>query len=444
MMGDTYDGFLSESSPFVDHGNWEDKAKTGGMIDFGENPTVKWVVVGLVILLCLYIMYNTYNLMVIGKETYEQRMTHTHFNNLHGEIYDEEAKAAIRFGESITEPRAIDHYRLGTTYLVNAQDPKRAHLHFRQALEHVINGNVDMREVPFILDRIDDYKDEFINFPDMEELPIQQALMAHYNAANTVISKIKRQKPDINKDDPDFTQKVMLSRQKWESDSQNVHDSAIGTTIKSQFCYIQNMNATNTSLYARTYEDLKNWIRVRFKEDSESYEKINKVFKVVDNNYPIMSINKTHEQDLITAIWQRTHDPRNANHYNEIRESVCDSIMDCVEGGHVVCMTGRNAKMWQALAYVDFNPQIGIIKNKQTLRNEVYESAAKIVDEFVGTNGTASEQLKESYRKSEKSEQVEELQESMLAKIDELYNKYSGLIPDEQLKLLINECKAVI
>jgi hypothetical protein len=118
--------------------------------------------------------------------------------------------------------------------------------------------------------------------------------------------------------------------------------------------------------------------------------------------------------------------------------------MDCVEGGHVVCMTGRNAKMWQALAYVDFNPQIGIIKNKQTLRNEVYESAAKIVDEFVGTNGTASEQLKESYRKSEKSEQVEELQESMLAKIDELYNKYSGLIPDEQLKLLINECKAVI
>lgn len=390
----------------------------------------------------IYNVYWTYTQRLPG--TYNQRMTYTHFNNLHGDAFDEDAKQTIHFGEQIEEPTAIDHYRLGTVYLVNAHDPYQAYNHFNNALVQVINGNVNARDTPFLLDRIDDYKDEFLNFPDIDELPIQQALIAHFNATQNIINTSKTEKPKIATDDPDFTQKVILSRQTWQSDSQNVHDSAVGTTIKDQFRYIRNSNAQISDLQTKNFADMCGWLKIRYQDDKPSYEKLIKVFGFFNHNYEISAIPDAREQDILVAIWQRIHDPRNKNKYNQLRESLGDAIMDCVEGDHVVCMAGRNAKVWQTLAHLDFEPFVGIIKNKQMLRNEVYERAAKIVDDHVGSAGTASTALKDAYRNSENTEQVKELVECIRNQIDALYNDFEGLLPQAQLRMLLEECKAVV
>ena len=436
-------GGFDETQPIPDNNG--DEGIFGGDISYKNSTTMRWILVSLVVVLCIYLIYNIYcdwSNRLPG--THNQRKTHEHFNNLHGDTFDDAARQTIKFGEQIAEPNAIDHYRLGTVYLVNANDHHRAHEHFTQALNQVINGTVNVQDTPFLLDRIDDYKDEFLNFPDIHELPLQEALMAHFDAAQDVIRNVQTQKPQIATDDPDFTQKVMQSRQVWQSDSQNVHDSAVGSTIKEQFMYIRNSNAKNSNLHTKTYANMCDWLKMTYEEDIPKYEKLMMVFGFFNHNYPVGAIPDAHEQDLLTAIWKRAYDPRNSNRFNQIRESIADSILDCVEGGHVVCMAGRNAKVWQALAHLDFEPGIGIIKNKQILRNEIYERSAKIVDDHVGSAGMASKALKDSYRASESTEQVKELIECIRDKIDELYGDFRGQLPETQLRLILEECKAVV
>jgi hypothetical protein len=417
----------------------------GGDITYSNSPALQWVLVSLLVIVCIWLIYNIYWVYDQRQPvTYNQRMAHTHFNNLHGDTFDDDAKQAIHFGEMIEDPTAIDHYRMGTVYLVNAHDPHRAHVHFNHALNQVINGAVNVRDAPFILDRIDDYKDEFLNFPDIDELPIQQALMAHFDAMQKIVETSQVEKPNIATDDPDFTQKVILSRQTWLSDSQNVHDSAVGTTIKDQFMHVRSSNAQIANLQTKNFADMCGWLKIRYADDKPAYEKLMQVFVFFDHNYTVGSIPDVHEQDILVAIWQRIHDPQNSNRYNQLREALGGAIMDCVEGSHVVCMAGRNAKVWQTLTHLDFNPAVGIIKNKQTLRNEVYERAAKIVDDHVGSESTSSSILKDSYRNSENTEQVKELIECIKDRIDELYNEFRGLLPETQLRMLLEECKAVV
>jgi hypothetical protein len=222
-----------------------------------------------------------------------------------------------------------------------------------------------------------------------------------------------------------------------------VHDSAVYQELKDQFYQVREENSRVPDLQLKNYEDVSNWLKIRYEEQPE-HDKILKVLKFLNNNYSLGSIPGAHEQDLLTAVWQRAYHPDNVDKFNDIREAIGDAVLDCVEGCSVVCMAGRNAKIWQALARVDNNPKMGIIKSKQVLRNEIYERAAKIVDDHVGQNGSVSDMLKNSYKKSENTEQVIELIECMKDQIEELRIQYKELISDELLNILIEECKSVI
>jgi len=474
--GSTYDSSTYDSSTYDSSTN---SSISGGDIKILRgtyNNLFKYIALALLVLFVLYITYKFFNMLMYNGEDYYQRQTHKYFDNLHGEALDDDAKNTIEYGESITKPRAIDHYRIGTTYLVNAKNPVRAHAHFMQALQQVINGEVDMKEVPFIIDRIDDYKDMFLDFPEIEELPIQQALMAHFEEKTNTIRNITRIKNNgvshggvsrggvshngaphngaphngaphngiSNSDDPEFIQKVLLSRQDWKSDSQNVHDTAIYSELEMQFKKVRDENANNKNLINKDYHDAVDWLKIRYKDDAINTAKLNKVLSFLNNDYPIGNMVGVKERDIITAVWQRAYDPENKEKLNDIKEALGDAILDCVEGNTVVCMSGRTSKIWQALAKQDKDPEIGILKSKQAIRNEIYERSAKIVNDHVGIDGTASDQLKESYKRGDNCEQVKELTECMRQQIDELRNEYNNRLPHDQLNLIIEECKAVV
>lgn len=439
--------------PFVEGGDISDVdyntsstncTKLGGDVAIKSNTILRYIVVGLLIFIILYIVYKIIHKLRWKGEDYNQRRAHAHFNNLHGEEYDEDAKNAIRYGEAIENPRAIDHYRIGTTYLVNAHNPRRAYQHFRQALHQVINGEVELKEAPFILDRIDDYKDFFMEFPDIEELPLQQALMAHYDARTNMNQQLAREKPEIREDDPEFTQKIILARQEWQSDSQNVHDSAVYEELREQFFKIREENAKIPNAGLRNFNEVSNWLKVRYEGDTAKSTAVSKVLDHLNNNYSVTALPGVREQDIIVAVWKRAYDQENTDRFNDIREAIGDAVLDCIEGGSVVCMSGRTSKIWQALAKLDKDPQIGTLKTKQVLRNEIYELSAKIVDDYAGKNGSASEALKEAYARGENTEQVNELIETMKQQISDLRPKYEGLLPKEQLDLTLEECKSVI
>lgn len=444
----TYTGFMDldfGDSPFVEV---HDKPILNRNIKGGDAKSTdvafKYVIITLLVIVVIYLVYRISMQYKHNGEDYYQRNAHKHFDNIHGEAFDEEAKQTIEYGEAIPNPRAIDHYRIGTVLLVNAKNPHRAHQHFQQALQQVINGHVDTRDAPFIINRIDDFKDHFIDFPDIAELPIQNALLAFYNQQNKQLKDAVKQKETIAPDDPEFIQKVLVGRQEWHSDSQNVHDSAMYDMLAKQYqkTHSENMSLRNIQLH--DYNEAVQWLKTRYAQDKDKLRKIEQALQTINKNDNVGCIPNTTERDILTTVWQRTYDPDNKPNAVSMREALADAVADCIEGNATVCMSGRTKKVWQALAKLDKDPENGILKSKQALRNEIYQKAAKIVDDYIGNNGSASEALKDSYRKSEETEQVKELVETIHSQIDLIASDYRNLIDDEQLKSIIQECKAVV
>lgn len=415
----------------------------GGNVN-SSSGAFKVIIITLLVIFIVYLLIRIFVRLRFGGEDYNQRGLHHHFDNLHGETFDDEAKHAIEYGEAVEEPRAIDHYRLGTVYLVNANDHVQAHRHFDQALRQIIEGLVDIRDTPYILDRIGDFRDYFVDFPDIEELPLQRAMFAHYEQQNNQLRQAVKEKKEIAKDDPEFTQKVLLSRQTWKSDPQNVHDAAIFETLKDQYLKVRDENAKIPNIQLHGYDEAVQWLKLKYSEDQKKKAAIDVVVNTIKNNYPVGSIPNTNEKDLLTTLWQRTYDPENASRAADMREAIADAVVDCVEGGNVVCMSGRSSKIWQALAKLDKDESMGILKSKQAIRNEIFERAAKVVDDYVGPNGSASDILKKAYVESEESEQVNELTETIKKEIDKITDDYKNVIPAEQLNNVIEECKAVV
>lgn len=415
----------------------------GGTVQ-SSSGLFKFIMITLLVVFIVYLLFRIFTKLRFGNEDYNQRKLRQYFNNTHGEAFDEEAKQAIEYGEAVEEPRAIDHYRLGTVYLVNANNPVQAHRHFNQALRQIIDGLVDVRETPYILDRIGDFRDHFFDFPDIEELPLQRAVFAHFEQQNRQVQQATKEKKEIAKDDPEFTQKVLISRQIWNSDSQNVHDAAIYETLKDQYIKVRDENAKIPNIQLHGYDEAVQWLKLRYDNDDKKKAAIDVALATISNNYPVGSIPNTNEKDILTALWQRTYDPENASRAADMREAIADSVVDCVEGGNVVCMSGRSSKVWQALAKLDKDESMGVLKTKQAIRNEIYEKAAKVVDDYIGTTGSASDILKKAYTNNEDSEQVKELTETIKKEIDKISDDYNTILPKEQLTNVIEECKAMI
>jgi hypothetical protein len=396
------------------------------------------------IVLIVFLFIRQIYLRVRTGENAQQRELREQFLNIHGEEFDENARAAIEAGERINHPRAIDHYRIGTVYLVNANDPIRAHRHFTNALQQIIGGMVDPVEAPFIIDRIDDFKDYFVDFPEVEDLPLAQAMAANFEHLNSQIRKVAHSPAAPAADDPEFDQKMILSRQHWQGDSQNVHDSAMYQQLSTQYDIVRRENLVIPGIEVHTYDEAKNWLLQKYAGEPENLEKVRKYLDMADNNYEVSSVPGCHEKDILLNVWRRTFDPRNRDNAGTMREAIADAVLDTVEGRSVVCMSGRSKKVWQALARVDCDPEIGVLRSKQAIRNEIYQRCAKVVDDFVGENGSASDILRQAYMQNEDSEQVRELKLAIKNKIAEVVQQYADDFDKNTLSSIIVECQSVI
>ena len=412
----------------------------GGDITFRGSNFLLYFIIAVVIIAIIMLIIAIVKKIPIKGENYHQRNLHTHFNNIHGEEYDTEAKQAVAAGENIPNPRAIDHFRMGTVYLINGRNFGQARRHFTDALNMLIINPIG-RDADFIIDRIADMQDLLIDDPDGADLPLQEAILRAMQGTKQRVNKIKQEIPE---DDPQYVQKVLIGQQAWQSDSQNVHDTAIYTELMEQLAQVMEENKKIENIQTKDYQDVVTWLKVRYSNDPVKLDKVQKVISFLNHNYPIGSMPGFHEQDLIVAVWQRSFDPENKAKQADIREALGDSVLDCYEGSNVVCMTGRISKIWQALATQDKNPEIGILRTKQTIRNEIFERSAKIVNYLVGENGTASDILKTAYQNNESTEQVNELIECMKQQIEQLREDYVELLPADQLDQIIAQCKETV
>lgn len=396
----------------------------------------KYAIVSIII---IWIIFTIFKHIKFNGKNYNQRLLHNNFINIHGDQLDNEAKNALYYGEQIYNPTADDHYKIASVYLLNAKQPEKAFDHFNTALEIITKGNVPVNQVPFLLNRIEDYNKYLIELDEI--LPIQQATHAYYEQQKHHNADINKKRWEIKIDDPEYKEKTILNKQDWQSDSQNVHDSIINHDLKYQITKVVEDNS-NKGL-TQTYNDAIKWIRRYYQNNVENLEKVNKVINEIDKGNYLGNIPNLTEKDVLETVWQRAHDPENENS-GEIKEALAQSILDCFEKYSPVCISGRAAKIWQSLAKLDKEDQIGVLKTKQLVRNEIFEKAAKIVSDLVGENGSVSKELKEAYNNCENTEEVNNLIDTIKSKLDELKKEYENIIDKKQLNAIIEECKAVV
>jgi hypothetical protein len=373
------------------------------------------IIIGLIIITLIIIIYYIFISIKFDGKDYNQRQLNKYYNKITGNDFDNNAKNVIAYGQSINNPTSIDHYMLGSVYLFNKKDHNQAHYHFNKALEKVKETPQD---APFIIDRIVDLQTEFIDIPELADLPLQEAIIESTKIRLNELKLLKENK-DVNNI---YTQSIILSRHTWKEDPQNVHDCLMYDTLKKQYMIVAKDNLT-IDRNIHNFEEFKVWINQEIRNNSCPND-IYKVIDIIEKEFPIDFIDNLNEKQFLEEVWVRIYDNRNTDNRDNMKKSLLISLLECIENNMVVCMSGRTKKIWQSLALLDFNPEIGIFRSKQILESEIYSKCAKIVDNYVGPNGKASDILKQAYIRDENTAAVRDLKESMQKDMDDIILDY--------------------
>ena len=184
----------------------------------------------------------------------------------------------------------------------------------------------------------------------------------------------------------------------------------------------QNAKA-HDELASVTYETFTDWIQFVSLDKPHDKKDIQRVLNMFENNYPIQALRDIDEQQFVETVWKRIHDKRNAKNFNKLRQSLYSAVKSCVENNHVVCMSGRNARIFSCLTLLDFDKSIGQVKTKQVIRNEILQRCSSLVKRM------------DDHHIDKKH---------ALSEMDSIAKEYTNLLPDEQLTTLLTECKSVI
>lgn len=445
------------------------------------------------IAICLIIIFYIFIISYLENTTYE---------NLNGEEPNNTSKNYVYFMKSKYNKNALDNFRLGAVYLFHYKDLRNANFFFKESLKKINKG--DNKDAVFIFDKLRDYEVYFLDCPEMNDLNLQGVMTNYYIDKSKKLKRMSRHPQPQTQPQPQsqpqtqpqhqsqpqiIPQKIILSNKKWTSDSQNVHDSSLHNEFKNQLLEVINENqrmqinkpnmANNINKSSMTknlndlidsldslnvgdsstnnvnvdtpsvpnkseFSDIINFYKNHYKNNRDNMEKLSKVLINLEPNNAI-HVNNLREQDVITAVWQRANDERNRERCDNIRESLGECILDCVDkSGSVVCLAGRTSRYWQALANLDFSPEMGILQTKQAVRNEIYEKCASIVHTELRNKELMDYYISGSSDNPKLTADLNDALFKINKSIDSLEVIYKDKLPDKDLQIILNECKTIL
>ena len=166
------------------------------------------IIIVVVVVLFFLLYFHPYK-----EGSWYQHSLAENYDNIDTEEMTEHARQVINLGNQINDMTPIDHFRVGTVLLINADDPVQAHEHYMQALNQIETNATQQIDNLYVVDRINDYN---IRFADImtDDLPLQTALLACFtNKSNETLEEKKRN---------------------WTKDAHNVHDQLVNDSVKSK------------------------------------------------------------------------------------------------------------------------------------------------------------------------------------------------------------------
>ncbi len=355
------------------------------------------------------------------------------YNRVFGDAYDDNVEEVLRVAEEKKDLRPIDNYRVGVIQIQNVGDVDAGNNFFHRAIQGVIERPND-EDAVFILGGIEDFKRA--DNAELFQLLDQAREMVFDNHINTIHERKINEMPKAG--DPQYVQKAVLSKQKWYSDSQNVHDAKMTDVMLMQYKQVKEENKQKG--LTMSYETAKKFILNNIPpKEQHKKEYIQKTLDTMERN--VSSLDYVNEIDVLETVVARAMDPANEQNRLKIIQALANSLADGSNDYATVCLTGRSKLIWQSLALLDFNPEIGIMKSTQMIRNEILEKVAKIISEEEGKE--SPETIKE-YVSGGDNQQISEMKNRILERIELIRDVYKDIADPKDLNLIICECKAEI
>lgn len=383
------------------------------------------------------------------------------YQETRGDFYDLKAKMALKKYLTIPENKrtAMDNYKIGNIYRYHVKDPQLTHHYYNIALKLMRNrpetGNIQM------LDRMDDYeiRNEQIdhNIPEIRELIAEDLMVRRIEELGEAI--LPRQVVDTPPKLAEVLQNVKIvgddnrteffnKMTNWTSDTQNVHDSHVTDDVERSYKKIVSELPPLTDAES----EIKNFISEmrKLKEKKVISDKVhdNAIVTIKNmQNHHYSKINDT-ERNILANVIRRTKIAENAKNYESLTMALATNLSNAVERNNItnmpVCISGRVASTISSLAFIDKDPEVGILKTKEAVRNEVFDTAHH---EYIKTQESAlngenlilkkgAEDLKDG-KDSPESDEFEKVVKENIK--NRLQNAYKDHIKQEELDTLISQ-----
>lgn len=383
-----------------------------------------------IFLFCLIVLLVILIFYYVFKRQKRQSIIEQGYNEIFGDAFDENVEHVLQEAEEKKDLRPIDNYRVGVIQIQNVGDIDAGNRFFRRAVNEIIDNPVD-EDAMFIIGGLQ-------NFRRADNIELFEVLDHARNLVlDAHLTEIKERKvhemPKVG--DKEYVQKAILAKQQWYSDSQNVHDGKMTEVMLKQFEQVKKENEKNG--LSISYPTVRKYILENTPQ--EKYEQVEKTLDTMDRNIdPNPYVN---EREILETVVARALDPENQANKNKIMNAVIISLAEGSNSYSTVCLTGRSKLIWQSLALLDKDPEIGIMKSTQMIRNEIIEKVAKIVTD---EEKKESPETLQQYVRGETNEQIENLKARIIERIESIRYEYLDLANPKDLDAVLQECIAEI
>jgi hypothetical protein len=331
----------------------------------------------------------------------------------------------------------LENYRLGSVYDYYYKDDKKATKYYNEAIDQFVNPTPANNRIgsfcQIITPQLHDNR-EFIIGRIRDRFTSPAIDMMEDTKIKKNIEKIK----NSNVTHPKIAKAALEKKVKWTRDNQNVHDSKLASDVKNSYYKIASYNSGANQ---KSYENVIDY----FVNNSSRTKQINSILDVLTTIKPSNTISKLNpsnpvsERKVIADIWTRINAPENKQNQRSLIDSFASSIADCHENGSIVCATGRVSRMVQSLAHLDFDPEVGQVKTKQAVRNEIFASVGNFVTKEYEK---LLPEIQQDYVNSIDTPGTKLHQRNVDAFIEKTVTSYN--LPKKEQTSLITECLASI
>ena len=233
--------------------------------------------------------------------------------------------------------------------------------------------------------------------------------------------------PDVQQNDTTAT------LQPIRADAHNSHDSGVTRTVKASVDRLRNIVKYPEISPEVATKQIRDMITDSTASEDRKRNAIT-ALDTIERNNQYMTVADTTEVDLLGLVWNRVHQPENADNRQALRDNLLDELSECIEHNKPTCATGRFNRIIGTLNGVD---DIVDIKPTWAISREMIDKAGVIYKNKVESLNDREQKALESIDPSDEQRQIAE--EKMGGIKDDIRADFksnyvdTGIMTDEKL-----------